>query len=130
MRDQPSQEPAVPGVAELEAEVAGRPDDVDAWLRLGWAQYGAGHPLPAEQAFERAAALRPDDPEPSFGLGLALKRQMKKEPAIQAFRRVADLTPRLADRARASILRRLALGHINYLERGEWDLEREVWGRA
>jgi len=117
-------------VAELEAEVAGRPDDVDAWLRLGWAQYGAGHPLPAEQAFERAAALRPDDPEPSFGLGLALKRQMKKEPAIQAFRRVADLTPRLADRARASILRRLALGHINYLERGEWDLEREVWGRA
>jgi Flp pilus assembly protein TadD len=117
-------------MAELEAQVARRPDDVDAWLRLGWARYGADHPIPAEQAFERAAALRPDDPEPPFGLGLALKRQVKKEPAIRAFRRAADLTPSLTDRARASILRRLALGHINYLERGEWDLEREVWGRA
>ncbi len=117
-------------LASLEASAARNPQDLDAALRLAWAYYGLGRFDRSEEAFERAHRLQADDLEPIFGLGLASKRQGKKSQAVQAFREAAERTSSVADGARASILRRLALGHVNHIERGEWDLEREVWGHA
>jgi cytochrome c-type biogenesis protein CcmH/NrfG len=121
-----------PGIdlTALEQQTAAQPDQVDGWLRLGWARYGSARWEAAEQAFRTAHRLAGSDPEPPFGLGLALKKQGKKPEAIRFFREAAERTTSVADRARAAILRRLALGHVNFLEQGEWNLEREVWGRA
>jgi tetratricopeptide (TPR) repeat protein len=105
-------------------------DDVAGLLRQGWAHYGAGEYEPAIVQFEQARRLAPEDPEPAFGLGLSHKVTGRQAPAIAAFREAAAHAEHLKDRTRATMLRRLALGHVNHLERGEWDLEREVWGRA
>jgi len=125
-----SPQPPPIDLAEPEALAAQNPQDADVALRLAWAYYGAGLFDRAEETFERARRLRGDDLEPVFGLGLTLKRLGKNAQAIEAFRKAAERTSEVTDRARASILRRLAIGHVHHLERGEWDLEREVWGRA
>ncbi len=117
--------------AEPKTDSAGLSDhDAAAFLRKGWAQYGAGEVEPAIVQFEKARRLAPEDPEPAFGLGLCLKKAGQRSQATSAFRQAASLAERLTDRTRATMLRRLALGHVNHLERGQWDLEREVWGRA
>lgn len=126
----PRVEPPTIDIAALEAAAAADIRDADVRLRLGWAFYGSGRLDRAENAFQEARRLLPDDSEPAFGLGLTYKKEGKSAEAVEAFRAAAERTSSLTDRARAAILRRLALGHINYLERGEWDLEREVWGRA
>jgi tetratricopeptide (TPR) repeat protein len=123
---------APPGIdiAALEAAAAADPQDADIRLRLGWAYYGSRVLARAESAFQEARRLLPDDPEPPFALGLTHKKEGRSAEAVTAFRAAAERTSHLKDKGRAAILRRLSLGHINYLERGEWDLEREVWGRA
>jgi tetratricopeptide (TPR) repeat protein len=104
--------------------------EITGLLRQGWAHYGAGEYEPAVAQFEQARHLAPDDPEPAFGLGLSHKLAGRKAQAIAAFREAAAHAEHLTDRTRATMLRRLALGHVNRLERGQWDLEKEVWGRA
>jgi hypothetical protein len=34
------------------------------------------------------------------------------------------------DKSRARILRRLALGHVNEMTSGNWNLEAEIWQRV
>ena len=126
----PHVEPPRIDIAALETVAAADLQDADIRLRLGWAHYGAGRLARAESAFQEARRLLPDDSEPAFGLGLTYKKEGRSAEAVKAFREAAERTSHLEDEARAAILRRLSLGHINYLERGEWDLEREVWGRA
>ena len=41
-----------------------------------------------------------------------------------------ELIPGIQDRTRSAVLRRIARGHLNMLEKGRWDLEKEIWGRA
>jgi tetratricopeptide (TPR) repeat protein len=130
MAPPPHVEPLQIDIAALEAAAAGDPRDADVRLRLGWAHYSAGRLDRAEGAFQEARRLLPDDPEPYFSLGLTHKKGGRAAEAVAAFRDASERTSHLKDKARAAILHRLSLGHINYLERGEWDLEREVWGRA
>ena len=126
----PHVEPPKIDIAALEAVAAADPRDSDIRLRLGWAYYGSGSLDRAQDAFQEARRLLPDDPEPYFALGLTHKKGGRTAEAVTAFRAASERTSHVKDKARAAILRRLSLGHINYLERGEWDLEREVWGRA
>jgi tetratricopeptide (TPR) repeat protein len=126
----PHVEPPSIDLAALEASAAADPRDADIRLRLGWAHYSAGRLDRALAALQEARRLLPDDPEPYFALGLTLKKSGKAAEAVGAFRDASERTGHLKDKARSAILRRLSLGHINFLERGEWDLEREVWGRA
>jgi cytochrome c-type biogenesis protein CcmH/NrfG len=126
----PYVEPPRIDLTALEASASANPRDADIRLRLGWGYYGAGRLDRAEGAFQEARRLLPDDPEPYFALGLTFKKVGKAAEAVSAFRDASQRTSHLKDKARAAILRRLSLGHINFLERGEWDLEREVWGRA
>jgi tetratricopeptide (TPR) repeat protein len=130
MASLPHVEPPKIDIAALEAAAAADPRDADIRLRLGWAFLSSDRLDRAAGAFQEARRLLPDDPEPYFALGLTHKKEGRSAEAVAAFHDAAERTSHLQDKARAAILRRLSLGHINYLERGEWDLEREVWGRA
>ena len=109
---------------------AGRSQEVAELLRVAWERYGEGRYEDAVEPLEAARRLAPGDAEPVFALGLNLKKLGRKVPAADAFRQAASLAESLSDRTRGTMLRRLCLGHVNHLERGQWDLEREVWGKA
>jgi tetratricopeptide (TPR) repeat protein len=100
------------------------------WLRWGWALYAAGRYAQSAEAAREAIARTGADPEPGYLLGMALKAGGDKQAAVTAFRAAAAELPALQDVVRAAMLRRLAVGQINWLERGEWDLEPETWVRT
>jgi hypothetical protein len=50
---------------------------------------------------------------------------------VKTFKRVIDLIRqgRVEDKVRANMLQRMAQGHINFIETGGWNLEKEIWHR-
>lgn len=85
----------------------------------------------AEENFRQALTLNPRSVDAYYGLGLVLKAQDRRQDAIQAFQKVIELIDAQAveDRSRAQMLRRLSIGHMNQMKTGDWDLEKEIWGR-
>jgi len=127
-RDQPVPEESLP---ERTAKQASRmPEDANAHLRHGWALYGAGDPQGASAEARRAAEVAPGDPEAPYLLGVALKAAGDAGGAVAAFRSAASLAAQQGDASRAAMLRRLAVGQANWLEKGDWDLEPETWVRT
>jgi hypothetical protein len=60
---------------------------------------------------------------------MVLKACDRKEEATAAFRKVLDLiavNPE-SHTAKSDMLRRLALGHVNEMSQGDWNLEKEIW---
>lgn len=105
-------------------------DDPEALVRRGWALYGSGEWNQAAEQARQASTLTPTDPEPSYLLGMALKAAGDRQGATKAFQRAALDAARLSDTGRATMLRRLAIGQANWLDKGEWDLEPETWVRT
>ncbi len=100
------------------------------YLREGWRLYGSkGNDDAAEENFRRAISSNPNSVDAYYGLALVLKTQDRRQEAIQMFQKVVDLLNAnvVEDRSRAQMLRRLALGHINWLKSGDWNLEKEIW---
>jgi hypothetical protein len=60
---------------------------------------------------------------------MVLKALDKKEAGIQEFKTVIDLLDTQSELSptRYQIMRRLALGHMNELAQGDWNLEKEIW---
>ena len=77
--------------------------------------------------FRQVVATDPGDMDSWYGLGLALKASGSKEQALEAFERVLALISKVEDHQRASVLSRLAKGHINQIKTGDWNLAKEVW---
>lgn len=99
-------------------------------LRWGWALYGAGRFGEAIEVARGVEAQGAESAEVSYLLGIALKASGDQEGAARAFRRAAMEAQGLSDAVRGAMLRRLAVGQANWIERGEWDLEPETWVRA
>lgn len=109
------------------------PKTAQDFLRLGWTQHaGEKKYASAEESFRRAISLHPNLVDAHYALGLALKALGRNAEAIHAFQKVTSLLDDgvLEDRVRAGMLRRLAIGHRNQLEKGDWDLEKEIWKKA
>jgi Flp pilus assembly protein TadD len=119
-----------PSLAQLERDALAASKDPAAWLRWAWALYGAGQPAQAAARARKAGELDADDPEPTYLLGMALKAAGDRPGAVAAFREAAAGLSQLQDSGRATMLRRLAVGQANWLERGMWDLEPETWVRT
>jgi hypothetical protein len=64
-------------------------------------------------------------------LGIVLKAIGRTQEAIAQFEKIVyNIENReWNDLNRARMLRRLALGQINYLKNQDWNLEKEVWQR-
>ena len=102
---------------------------IDKLLVEAWKLYGEGKPREAAEALERGNRESPGDIEVLYALGLSLKKSEQAESAVRAFRQVVELAAQRPSQVRTLMVRRLAQGHVNMLERGSWDLEAETWHR-
>jgi Flp pilus assembly protein TadD len=121
---------SVPSLEQLEQQARASVSDAAAWLRWGWALYAAGRFSDSAEAGRKARALSAADPEPIYLMGMALKAAGDKAGAVAAFKAAAAEVPAMQDAVRGAMLRRLAIGQVNWLERGQWDLEPETWVRT
>lgn len=98
----------------------------------GWSFFTKGEHEAAEEYFRNAARLDPMSVDAKFSLGLVLKAQDRRKETIETFEQVISLlsAENVQDVTRRSLLRRLALGHINQVRDGDWNLEKEIWHRA
>ena len=101
-------------------------------MRRGWAYHSRGRQQAAEADFRRALELDSESVDANYVLGLILKAQDRHQEAVEYFQKTIELLEegKLENKARTEMLRRLSLGHINELRKGDWDLESEVWRRA
>jgi tetratricopeptide (TPR) repeat protein len=108
------------------------PNDLDSYMRRGWAYHSRGLQQAAEADFRRALELDSESVDANYVLGLILKAQDRADESVEYFKKTVKLLEagKIKDNARCEMLRRLSLGHINELKKGDWDLEREVWRRA
>ena len=64
-----------------------------------------------------------------YSLGMVYKAAQQKENAVAAFNHVLSLienNPAL-NTSKYDMLRKLALGHVNEINQGDWNLEKEIW---
>ena len=105
------------------------PQNSAEYLRRGYAYYARGRFPEALADFQRSIALDPDSVDAMYGLGMAQKASKLHDESVKSFQQVLTLlnAGAVADRIRADMLRRLALGHINEITSGDWNLEKEIW---
>jgi hypothetical protein len=84
---------AADAVAQLDALLARRPDDLEAWFALGQAQGMQDRHAAAELAFATAARLRPGMHEAHFNLALSQAYQGKLRDSVASFVAARKLDP-------------------------------------
>lgn len=103
-------------------------DELIEYINAGWKLHTEGNDLDAEQQFNKALALDQESVEAHYGLGIVMKSQGNIEAMVTNFEIVIQLVAEIVeDRAKAEMLRRLAMGHINQVRNGDWGLEGEIW---
>jgi tetratricopeptide (TPR) repeat protein len=107
------------------------PQSAADYLRRGYAYYSRSHYPQAIDDFQAAISREPDMVDAVFALGMALKAANQGDEGTRAFQQVLALlnAGAVADRIRADMLRRLAIGHINEIASGDWNLKQEIWHR-
>lgn len=115
--------------APVDPQEMPEPQNSAEYLRRGYAYYSRGRFREALADFQRSAALDPDSVDAVYGLGMAQKASKLHDESVKTFQQVLTLlnAGAVADRVRADMLRRLALGHINEITSGNWNLEKEIW---
>jgi tetratricopeptide (TPR) repeat protein len=116
------EELAKSAVEEYRQAVAANPKSAEAQANLGWGYYGENNWDEAIKAFGEALRLEPGNVDALYGLGLTRKLAGAKPEAVTAFTAALDQLPKLEDQARGNVLRRLARGHINFIQSGEWKM--------
>jgi tetratricopeptide (TPR) repeat protein len=111
------------------AAATSRPGDPEPQIDLGWGLYGAGQFAEAVKQFEKVVEQNANSVDALYGLGLSHKALGDKAAAVAAFEKVAALADALEDKVRGTMLRRLAHGHVNEMNSGDWNLEKEIWQR-
>lgn len=104
-----------------------KPSNSTELARRGWAYYYHQDFTKARDDFMEAVQSEPGNIDFQFGLALTLKRMGKKQEAVQAFEKILEHINDLDDRVRATMLIRLAHGHINQITKGDWNLGELVW---
>jgi tetratricopeptide (TPR) repeat protein len=97
--------------------------------RRGWNYYSTKDYSSAEDSFRQALQENPDDIDSLYALGMTLRYAGRSDAAVDVFRKVMDRSAEIQSGSRSRIVRRLALGHINQIEMGDWNLEKEVWSK-
>jgi Tfp pilus assembly protein PilF len=109
-------------VDEYRQAVAANTNSADAHANLGWGLYGEDKWDDAVREFSEALRLEPGHIEALYGLALTRKCAGAKIEAVNSFYAAIAQLPTLEDQMRVNVLRRLATGHINQIQSGEWKL--------
>jgi tetratricopeptide (TPR) repeat protein len=107
----------------------GEPSTVDEFQRRGMAYYARKQFNEAEADLKKAISLDGNNIDSFYSLGMVLKAMNRKVDAVAAFKQVLDLISAKPDEktTKFDMLRRLALGHVNEMTQGDWNLEKEIW---
>ncbi|MDR0477806.1 MAG: tetratricopeptide repeat protein [Desulfobulbaceae bacterium] len=81
-------------IGRLEAEVTAKPDNYQAWLRLGHLYYDSGQAEKAIQAYNRSLALHDGDADLYTDLGTMYRLAGQPEKAIASFDKACALDAR------------------------------------
>ncbi len=114
---------------EYRQAVSADPKSAEAHSNLGWEYYGEGNWAEAVKEFSQAVSLDANLVDAHYGLAMAHKGAGDKLQAVAAFDKAVALSAGLEDQSRARVLARLAKGHINQLQSGNWDLTDVLGGK-
>ena len=105
------------------------PTTTQDFVRRGMAFYARKSYAEAEKDLLQAIALDSKDIEGHYRLGMVYKALKKKEEAVKEFKTVVELLEAQAGftPAKYEMMHRLALGHMNEVAQGDWNLEKEIW---
>lgn len=107
------------------------PDSLEAkkLRNAAWAAHARGEDQEAERLFRRSLELDSRSVETMYGLAIVMKAIGQAREATRLFEEIVCKVENeeWENRDRARMLRRLALGHLNFLHDQDWNLEREVW---
>ena len=118
---------AAPNAIETyQAAVTSNPNSAEAYSNLGWGYYGQRKFDEAMTAFRQALALDRNYTDGHYGLGLTLKEAGKGPDAVPEFEAVVKLGPQDTNNIRGQMLARLARGHINRINSGDWGLSADI----
>ena len=109
-------------VEDYRQAAAANPQSAEAHANLGWGYYGTDKWDEAILEFNEALRLEPGNVDALYGLALSRKCSGAKVDAVTAFNAAMEQLPKLEDQMRGNVLRRLARGHINMIQSGEWKL--------
>ncbi|MCH7588335.1 MAG: tetratricopeptide repeat protein [Chloroflexi bacterium] len=111
---------------DLRQDLRGRPRELSNLLRLAWRLYEQANYEEALKILQNAGRRFANDFEVAYAMGLISKKMGKSADAQNFFREVIRLSEGIADKTRARMLRRFAVGHTNMIENGGWNLMEQV----
>lgn len=115
----------------LDPNKMGEPKNTAEFVHRGMAYYARKQYASAENDLKKAILLDDSNIDSFYGLGMVLKAMSRKKEAVEPFNQVLNLIRGKADsnKRKNDMLRRMALGHINVITQGDWNLEKEIWQR-
>jgi tetratricopeptide (TPR) repeat protein len=115
----------------LDPSAITEPNTVDDYQRRGMAYYARKQYAEAEADLKKAISLDNKSIDSYYTLGMVLKAMDKGDEAVNAFKQVVDLIIAKPDASsvKNDMLRKLAVGHVNEITKGDWNLESEIWKR-
>lgn len=98
--------------------------DTEALVESGWQHYSRKEYFRAESDFQKALEISPDNADTVYALAMNYMASARQREAIQAFGKVLAMLQNPPDNnyVRAHMLSRLAQGHINHMQTGDWNL--------
>jgi|WetSurMetagenome_2_1015567.scaffolds.fasta_scaffold21779_2 cytochrome c-type biogenesis protein CcmH/NrfG len=81
-------------ITELEKRTTDRPDDAEAWTRLGNLYFDSNKHDKAITAYNRSLKLKPDDADVLTDLGVMYQRSGQPSEAIKSFDKAIEVDPR------------------------------------
>lgn len=117
---------------EVNPEELSEPKTAKEYFNRGMAHYARNQYSEGVSDMRKAISLDREYIDAYYGLGMILKAQDNKEDATKAFNQTLDLLEKKKDEKNVAIdmLKRLAKGHINEINLGDWDLQTEIWKRT
>jgi tetratricopeptide (TPR) repeat protein len=107
----------------------GEPSTVDEYQKRGMAFYARKQFKEAEADLRKAILMDGNSIDSFYSLGMVLKAMNRKDDAVVAFKQALDLISAIPNEktTKYDMLRRMALGHVNEMTQGDWNLEKEIW---
>lgn len=118
---------ALPNTIEnYQAAVNANPNSAEAYSNLGWGYYGQRKYEDSIKAFRQALSLERNLTDAHYGLALAMKEAGAGQDAVTEFEAVIKLAPQDQNAVRGQMVVRLAQGHINWINSGDWSLDTDL----